>query len=119
MAGLKLFWLLFGLCCTGLAFVGVVTPVLPTVPFLLLAAYAFARSSPRLAAWLEGHKTFGPMILDWRDRGAIERRTKYVSVFVMACTFLLSFALGVASHVLIIQAVVLGGAATFVLTRPD
>lgn len=119
MAGLRYFWLAFGLLCVGLAFLGVVTPILPTVPFLLLAAYAFARSSPRLAAWLEEHPTFGPMIQDWRDRGAIDRKTKRVSVAVMGATFLLSLVLGVETYVLLIQAVVLGGAATFVLTRPD
>lgn len=119
LAGLRYFWLAFGLLCVGLAFLGVVTPILPTVPFLLLAAYAFARSSPRLAAWLEEHATFGPMIQDWRDRGAIDRKTKRVSVAVMGATFLLSLVLGVETYVLLIQAVVLGGAATFVLTRPD
>src|SRR5690606_8396288 len=59
-------WLTFGLVCVGLALAGVVLPLLPATPFLLLAAFAFTRSSPRLHAWLLGHRHFGPLIEDWR-----------------------------------------------------
>ena len=115
---MRILWLILGLICVGLAFLGAITPILPTVPFLLVAAFAFARSSPRLEAWLLDHAHFGPLIQNWRDNGAISKPTKLISVVTMAATWLLSFVLGVSTMVLIIQAVVLGGAATFVLTRP-
>jgi len=55
-------WAGLGLICVALAAIGVVLPLLPTVPFLLLAAFFFARSSSRLHHWLLNHPTFGPFI---------------------------------------------------------
>lgn len=116
---MRILWLIIGLICVGLAFLGAVTPILPTVPFLLVAAFAFTHSSPKLEAWLLDHAHFGPLINNWRENGSIDRRTKIVSATVMALTFGLSLVMGVSTTVLIIQAVVLSGAATFVLTRPE
>ena len=115
----RILWMILGLTSVVLAVLGSFLPLLPTVPFLLLAAFAFARSSPKLEAWLLGHPQFGPMIRDWQDHGSITRRTKKISVAVMVATFGLSLVLGASTMVLVIQAVVLSGAATFVLTRPD
>ena len=66
-----------------LAVLGVFLPVLPTVPFLLVAAWAAARSSPRLSHWLENHPKFGAMIRDWRAGGVVRRRTKWNATVVM------------------------------------
>lgn len=115
----RLIWMTVGLTALALAFIGVALPLLPTTPFLLVAVYAFARSSPRLEAWLINHKHFGALIRNWQRDGSIDRRTKILAAIVMALTFLLSVALGASSTVLVIQAVVLSCAATFVLTRPD
>lgn len=112
-------WLLLGLAALALAAAGIVLPLLPTTPFLLVAAYAFARSSPRLHRWLMAHRLFGPMIHNWQERGAIPRKAKRLAVLMMAGAFALSLAMGLPWHVLAIQAVVLAGAGTFVLTRPD
>ena len=69
-----------------LAVLGVILPGLPTTPFVLLAAWAAARSSPRLAAWLERHRLFGPMILDWQAGGRVSRRAKWsATVAMLAC----------------------------------
>lgn len=115
----RILWLIFGLTALALAFAGVFLPILPTTPFLLLAAFAFARSSPRLEHWLINHPRFGVLIRNWQRDGSIDRRTKYAAAIVMVLTFILSFLLGASNTVLIIQAIVLSGAATFVLTRPD
>ena len=102
-----------------LAVLGVFLPLLPTTPFLLLAAFAFTRSSPRLHAWLLGHRHFGPLIEDWRRYGSIAPRAKATAVAVMAATFAGSWAAGLDQTILAIQAVALGGSAVFILTRPS
>lgn len=69
-----------GILFTGLGFVGAFLPVIPTVPFLIVAAACFTRSSTRLENWLMGHRQFGPLLRDWRQRGAIPRRAKWMSL---------------------------------------
>ena len=77
--GLALLFLLLGV-------IGIFLPVLPTTPFILLSAWAAARSSPRLLDWLENHTAFGPMIIDWRRGGVVRRRSKWLSTLVMGAT---------------------------------
>ena len=67
----------------GLAIVGVILPVLPTVPFVLLAAWAAARSSPKLDAWLLRHPHLGPILADWRQGGKVPRRAKWMAAALM------------------------------------
>ncbi len=84
-------YLLLALLFLLLGVVGAFLPVLPTTPFILLAAWAAARSSPRLLAWLENHTAFGPMIIDWRRGGVVRRRAKWLATAMMslAALFLL------------------------------
>jgi uncharacterized membrane protein YbaN (DUF454 family) len=73
----RLLWLAAGFLALGLGLVGVVTPLLPTVPFVLLAAACFARGSARWEAWLLDHPRWGPMVLDWRANRSVPRRAKW------------------------------------------
>ena len=114
----RMIWFSIGFCSLGLAILGVALPLLPTTPFLLLAAFAFAQCSERWHDWLVHHAVFGPIIDDWRRHGAISRRAKTVAVLSMAGVFGLSLALDLAPAVLAIHAVVLLAAAGFVLSRP-
>lgn len=75
--------LVAGFLFVGLAALGVVLPLLPTTPFLLLAAACFARSSARFYRALLGNRIFGPLIRDWREHGAIPRRAKILAITVM------------------------------------
>lgn len=61
----------------ALGLIGVFLPLLPTVPFVLLAAWCFARSSPRLEHWLLEHKRYGPHIRAWRTSRSISRSGEY------------------------------------------
>jgi len=72
-----------GIACTALAVAGVVVPLLPTTPFLLLAAACFARSSQRLHGWLLTHALFGTLLSDWERLGAIRRRAKIIASVMM------------------------------------
>ena len=112
-------WFAIGIAALGLGVIGVALPLLPTTPFVLLAAYAFARSSHRWHVWLRHHKVFGPIIGDWQRHGAISRRAKIVGVGSMAAVLGLSLALQVRPIVLVIQVVALTAAAAFVLSRPS
>lgn len=80
-------WLALAYLSIGMAAVGVVVPGLPTTEFVLLAAWAASRSSPRLSAWLENHRLFGPLLRNWRNGGVITRRTKLVSALSMLVAF--------------------------------
>jgi uncharacterized membrane protein YbaN (DUF454 family) len=65
-----------GFICVILGVVGIFLPLLPTTPFLLLAAWLFARSSNRFHTWLMNHPKLGPFILVWQKGGGIERQTR-------------------------------------------
>ena len=116
---MQFLWAGLGLLCVALAMIGVILPLLPTVPFLLLAAFFFARSSSRMHNWLITHKLFGPMIQDWQRSGAIRPAAKKAATLSVAAVFGLSILLSLPTHVLIIQAVVLGGVLLFIWTRPN
>lgn len=113
------FWAITGWTALALGAIGLLLPVMPTTPFIILAAFAFGKSSPRLRHWLETHPVFGPPILDWETKGAIAPRHKAVATGMMSVTFVTSLILALPAHVLAIQAVCLGGAALYVLTRPS
>lgn len=76
-------WWLLAYASLALGLVGIVLPGLPTVPFVLLAAFAAARGSHRLHAWLLAHRQFGPLIHDWEREGAVSRRAKRLAIGMM------------------------------------
>ncbi len=115
---MRLVWLVVGFAALAAAFVGVALPLIPTTPFLLVAAFAFMKSSKRLHDWLMAHPVFGKLISDWRQYGAISRRTKIVSVGSMAAVIAISLLLQMPDYVLVIQAIVLTASASFIISRP-
>ncbi len=112
-------WRVAGLFSLVLAMLGIVLPLLPTTPFLLLAAFCFGRGSERLHRWLLEHPRFGPPIRDWRENRAISRRAKGLAALAMLLVILGAILWGVSSAVLITQIVVLTAVGVFVFTRPS
>ena len=115
----KFFYLALGWSAVALGLLGVILPVLPTTPFLLVAAFAFGNSSPRARAWLIDHAPFGPAIRDWEERGAISRRAKTLAVSMMTLVLVVSLILGAPWWVVLAQVLLMGAGAAFILTRPD
>lgn len=116
----KAFYLSLGWLCVALGAIGVVLPVLPTTPFLLVAAWAFGKSSPELARRLRANKVFGPYIRDWQDHGVIPLEAKILAVSMMT---LAGFSLAkfsdtpVWATALICLAMVAAG--VYIVTRPS
>ena len=82
----KLLWRVLALVFLALGVLGVVLPILPTVPFLLVAAWAAGRGWPALEQWLLEHPRYGVYIRQWRQGGAVPRRAKWVATVMMACS---------------------------------
>jgi uncharacterized protein len=116
---MRYFWFTVGLAATGCGIAGLALPLVPTTPFLLLAAYAFSRSSPGLHRWLVTHPRLGPPIGHWRAHGAISRPAKLLAGATILATLSVSLAAGVSGWLLGLQAVILLGVAIFLFTRPD
>ena len=115
----RFLWLLTGLAALPIGAVGVVLPLLPTTPFLLIAAFAFARSSERMNRWLREHQVFGPLINNWHRDCSIDSKTKQKAITVIVATPVVTWLLDVPSWVIVCQIVVLSAAAVFILTRPS
>jgi len=116
--GIRLFWLVTGIIAVIIGAIGVVVPLLPTTPFLLIAAYAFARSSERLTRWLHEHPKFGPLIDNWQRYGSIDRKSKNMAMAVIVATPVITFFLGAPWWAIGSQVLILACSATFILTRP-
>ncbi|TWI49229.1 hypothetical protein IQ22_04031 [Pseudomonas duriflava] len=116
---LRWFWLLVAYLAVALALIGIVVPGLPTTEFLLLAAWAAGKSSPRLAAWLENHRLFGPMLRDWREGGMISRRIKITSTMTMTAAFI--FMVMTVSHVpsVVCTGLLMLIGAVYIWSRPE
>jgi uncharacterized protein len=85
--------LLFGILAyvsLGIGLIAIVVPGLPTTEFILLAAWAATKSSPRLSAWLENHRLFGPILSNWRNGRLVARRAKIsATVSMLLCAGLM------------------------------
>lgn len=115
----RLAWRAAGAVALLFGMLGIVLPLLPTTPFLLLAAFCFSRGSQRLHDWLLDHEYFGPPIRQWRQHRAISRRAKVLAVLAMIATIVIAVALDVPREALIVQMVALAVSAGFVLSRPE
>ncbi len=86
-------YLICGLCSLALGLLGIPLPILPTVPFILLAAFCFARSSERLHQWLMNHPWFSEALADWEQKRAIRKGLKRKAYIVSGLSFAVSIAI--------------------------
>ena len=83
----KPFFFTLGILSLSLGYVGILIPGLPTTVFILIAAWAFSKCSDRFTNWLENHRLFGPMILNWKTYRGLSRRAKKLAIVMIVPTF--------------------------------
>lgn len=116
----RILLLVLGFICTGIGITGLVVPGLPGVPFLLLAAWAFSRSSKRFHHWLIYHPVFGEPVRAWQKYRAVPKKAKVAAVLVMTSSFLLLLWLrGPESPIPWIAGGCMTVVAIWLVTRPD
>ena len=80
----KYLWMGIGFLSLGMVYIGIVVPGIPFSIFLVFAAYCFAKSSPRMHAWLYNHKYFGPFLTNWVEKKVFPTWAKYMMIGVMS-----------------------------------
>lgn len=115
----RLAYLALAWAALGLGLLGVLLPLLPTTPFLLLALWAGSKGSTRFKWWLLRHRHFGPALRQWSRHGAIDPRAKALAIAVMTSSWLWLYLRGTATAVLVFLALLFGALAVFLATRPS
>ena len=116
---LKYLWIGLGWLFVALGLVGIALPLLPTTPFLLLAALCFSKGSDKIYQWLITHPTLGPPINDWREKRAITRRSKIVATASMLILLVITLLVGAPLWAAGAQAVILSIVATFLWRQTE
>ena len=87
----KTLYRILGIVCVGMAYVGMITPGIPFSIFLVIAAWAFAKSSETWHAWLFNHPVFGKFLTNWYTKRIFPTRGKYLMVLTMASTLVITW----------------------------
>ena len=116
---LRPLFLVAGVALTVVGVIGLVTPGWPGTIFLILAAGCFARSSPKLEAWLLGHPRLGPSVVAWRENGSIPRKIKYIAIGSMVVSFVIVLLINLSLVWTVIVGVSLLASALYVGSRPE
>lgn len=109
-----------GLLCVALGTIGIFLPVLPTVPFLLLALWCFARSSERFYHGLYHHHLFGPMVQQWEKHKIIPRRAKIIAIgsMFLSASYVI-FYTKVSVYLVAAMLAIMAYGAYFILSKPS
>ncbi|WP_238945882.1 YbaN family protein [Vandammella animalimorsus] len=110
---------LLAMCSLLLGIIGAFTPGMPTTVFILISAWAAARSSPRLHQWLRMHRMFGPMLRNWEDGGYVHRRAKRAASLTMLASALLMLLVGVPMGVFWLASGCMAAVAAWLWLRPE
>ncbi len=116
----KTLYLLFGHLFLIIGIIGVFLPVLPTTPFLLLSAFLYSKSSPKIHNWIINHKVLGPPLKDWQDNGVIGLKAKiFASVMILFVVIFRIPKLNIHLAIKTIAISVLLAVLMFVVSRPS
>jgi uncharacterized membrane protein YbaN (DUF454 family) len=112
------FYLIFAYLCAGLGIIGAFLPLLPTTPFLLLAAWAATRGSPELHRWLYEHPRFGPPLIAWEEKRAVSTGAKWTACVLMVSSWIIMVLLTEGWLVPAITGVMFVCGGAYLVTRP-
>jgi len=107
-----------GLVCVALGIIGLILPIMPGTIFLIIALWAFSKSSVRFHVWLYSHERFGQPLRDWHRHRAIPLKAKLAAVGLISLSFLVVFMLVAQAWLLVLLGAVLGTVVVFIITRP-
>ncbi|NQV85233.1 MAG: YbaN family protein [Rhodospirillales bacterium] len=108
----------FGWLNVGLGLIGIVIPGMPTTVFLIVAVWAFSKSSVRFQQWLWNHPKFGPSLRLWHEHRVIPPKAKVMAATMMTASYLyVTFFVAENWHLLTLLAAIMVPAAAYVLTR--
>lgn len=116
---LRIFWRLLALLSLALGLIGIVVPGLPTVPFVLLSAFAAGKGWPSFERWLLQHPRLGPPVLAWRQHGVVPRRAKWLATCMMTLSVLLLWHSAATLWLQWAVSVLLLGVAIWLWQRPE
>ena len=102
-----------------LGFIGLLLPIVPTTPFILVSVWFFARSSKKLENWLINHKIFGKSIRDWKEKGVISKKAKLSAIPLIIFSFSATIYLNEIFYLDLFLAVLGLSISTFIVTRPN
>lgn len=114
----SLFYLIFAYLCVGLGFIGAFLPLLPTTPFLLLAAWAAPRGSPALHRWLYEHPRFGAVLIAWEQSRAVSTRAKWTACCLMTLSWVIMYLQTTGWIIPAITGALFIAISAFLITRP-
>jgi len=103
----------------GLAIAGIFLPLLPTTPFVLLAAWSAGRGSPEFHRWIHNHRTFGPIIENWETNRAVPTQAKWLACAMLMLSWGILFVSGASAWLLARLAAFFCGLLAFLFTRPS
>lgn len=109
-----------GWTCVGLGIIGIIMPLFPTTPFLLVAVWAFSRSSPEMAEKIRTHRLAGKYVCDWEDEGVIPLTAKLLAIGMMTAMFAYLYLWsGAPGWAVLAAGAVMAAAAAYIVSRPS
>ncbi len=117
--GARLVWLTVGWVCVAIGVVGLILPLLPGFPFLIIALWAFSKSSERFHHWLYTHEVYGPPLRSWNRYRVIPPKAKLTATVAMALALVILVVTGADLTIVLVVAGILAVCAAYVLSRPN
>ena len=115
----KYFLIILGWLCVGLAFIGAIVPGIPTTIFLIIALWAFAKSSKKLHTWLLSHSKFGPILKNWQSHKVVPKKAKILMVVLQIIAVIILYFTTKSMPLSIVLSIILIFVSWYVISLPS